>query len=101
MVHYMKFFTVKFCPSVQKNKKNKTKKNKNVSGKNAKNEVENRAITLIIIGRFYPKSNLTIFYDYIPVYAGLGGSVGCAVRLETRRSRVQPPPSSATFFRGD
>ena len=32
---------------------------------------------------------------------GLGGSVGCAVRLETRRSRVQPPPRSATFFRGD
>ena len=31
----------------------------------------------------------------------LGGSVGCAVRLETRRSRVQPPPRSATFFRGD
>ena len=24
------------------------------------------------------------------VFAGLGGSVGCAVRLETRRSRVQP-----------
>ena len=34
-------------------------------------------------------------------HAGLGGSVGCAVRLETRRSRVQPPPRSATFFRGD
>ena len=33
--------------------------------------------------------------------AGLGGSVGRAVRLETRRSRVQPPPRSATFFRGD
>ena len=33
--------------------------------------------------------------------AGLGGSVGCAVRLETRRSRVQPPPRSATFFHGD
>ena len=33
--------------------------------------------------------------------AGLGGSVGCAVRLETRRSRVQPPPRSATFFRED
>ena len=32
---------------------------------------------------------------------GLGGSVGCAVRLETRRSRVQPPPRSATFLRGD
>ena len=29
---------------------------------------------------------------------GLGGSVGCTVRLETRRSRVQPPPRSATFF---
>ena len=31
--------------------------------------------------------------------AGLGGSVGCAIRLETRRSRVKPPPRSATFFR--
>ena len=29
------------------------------------------------------------------------GSIGCAVLLETRRSRVQPPPRSATFFRGD
>ena len=28
-------------------------------------------------------------------------SVGCAVRLETRKSQVQPPPRSATFFRGD
>ena len=37
--------------------------------------------------------------SYLP--AGLGGSFGCAVRLETRRSRVQPPPRSATFFRGD
>ena len=33
--------------------------------------------------------------------AGLGGSVGYAVRLETRRSRVQPPPRSVTFSRGD
>ena len=33
--------------------------------------------------------------------AGLGGSVGCAVRLETRRSLVQPTPRLATFFRGD
>ena len=32
---------------------------------------------------------------------GLGGSFGCAVRLKTRRSRVQPPLRSATFFRGD
>ena len=37
----------------------------------------------------------------ILILAGLGGSVGCAVRLETKRSRVQPPPRSATFFRGD
>ena len=29
---------------------------------------------------------------------GLGGSVGCAVRLETRRSRVQPPPRSGHSF---
>ena len=33
--------------------------------------------------------------------AGPGGSFGCALRLETRRSGVQPPPRSATFFRGD
>ena len=31
-------------------------------------------------------------------FATLGGSVGCAVRLETR-SRVQPLPRPATFFR--
>ena len=30
--------------------------------------------------------------------AGLGGSIGCGVRLETSRSRVQPPPRLATFF---
>ena len=33
--------------------------------------------------------------------ASLGVSVGCVVRLGTRRSRVQPPPRSAIFFRGD
>ena len=33
--------------------------------------------------------------------AGLGGSVGCAILLETRRSQVQPPLRWATFFRGD
>ena len=38
-------------------------------------------------------------FDYI--CNGLGGSVGCAVWLETRRSRVQSPQRSATFFRGD
>ena len=35
------------------------------------------------------------------ILAGLGGSVGCAVGLETRRSRVQPSLRSATFFRRD
>ena len=34
----------------------------------------------------------------IPHAMGLGGSVGCAVRLETRRSLVQHLPRSATFF---
>ena len=44
-----------------------------------------------------------IFWSIVHVHvprAGLGGSVGCAVRLDTRRSRVQLPPRSATFFRG-
>ena len=47
------------------------------------------------------KNNLSPLPIPHPHPAGLGGSVGCAVRLETRRSRVQPPPRSATFFRGD
>ena len=33
--------------------------------------------------------------------AGLSGLVGCAVQMETRRSWVQPPLRSATFFHGD
>ena len=47
--------------------------------------------------------NLKLCYFLMTSYTatGLGGSVGCAVRLETRRSRVKPPPRSATFFRGD
>ena len=45
--------------------------------------------------RIYPK----YLDSYLPCNcAGLGGSVGCAVRLETRRLWVQPPPRSATFF---
>ena len=32
---------------------------------------------------------------------GLGGWVGCTMWLKTRRSWVQTPPRSATFFRGD
>ena len=46
-------------------------------------------------------SSLWRIYIGLCPRAGLGGSAGCAVRLETRRSRVQPPPRSATFFRGD
>ena len=47
---------------------------------------------------------VTIIYvgdnmSYIGI--GLGGSVGCAIRLETRRSWVQPLSRLATFFRGD
>ena len=38
---------------------------------------------------------------YMSLAAGLGGSVGCAVQLETRRSWVQPPSRLATFFRED
>ena len=33
-----------------------------------KNEVEKRAITLIIIGRFYPKSNLTLYSMIVSMY---------------------------------
>ena len=49
---------------------------------------------LIIIKILFLLNNMRIC-------ASLGGSVGCAVQLETRRSRVQPPPRLATFFRGD
>ena len=33
--------------------------------------------------------------------AGLGGSVGCAIRLETRRSRVQPRGRQHSFVKID
>ena len=49
----------------------------------------------------YVKKQRMLRSDCTDLDRGLGGSVGCAVRLETRRSRVQPPPRSATFFRGD
>ena len=55
-----------------------------------------------------PLCNLKTVWDiFLKLYAnvyhhdGLGGSVWCAVPLETRRSRVQPSPRSATFFHGD
>ena len=40
----------------------------------------------------------TLFVKIGYTWAILGGSIGCAVRLETRRLRVQPPPRSATSF---
>ena len=45
--------------------------------------------------------NILIFFAEKMRVASLGGSVGCAVRLETRRSRVQPPSRSATFVEID
>ena len=54
---------------------------------------------LMVEDRLFLGTEILKFYQ--GVVAGLGGSVGCAVRLETRRSRVQPPPRSATFLRGD
>ena len=65
---------------------------------------------LTVLVRYFANAKATHIFSakilaYMPYLliklAGLGGSVGCAVRLETRRSRVQPPPRSATFFRGD
>ena len=64
------------------------------------------ALPIGVIGRLYsvivalPVIYCIMFYS-LKLGAGLGGSVGCAVRLETRRSRVQPPPRLATFFRRD
>ena len=57
-------------------------------------------------GREYPGSarqGFTWINKEICIYwmFGLDGSVRCTIRLETRRSRIQPPPRSATFFRGD
>ena len=62
-------------------------------------------ITLLVVSRLQwvtLKGTLNTILSLV-LFQGtnLGGSVGCAVRLETRRSRVQPPPRSATFFRGD
>ena len=46
--------------------------------------------------------NKSMQLKWVPTtYASLGSSVGCAVRLETRRSRIQSPMRLATFFRGD
>ena len=50
---------------------------------------------------FSTKNCWSFSYFSTKTYAGLGGSFGCAVRLETRRLPVQPPPRSSTFFRGD
>ena len=45
------------------------------------------------------KNNDTTIKTLQAENAGLGDSIKCTVRLETRRSRVQSPPRSATFFR--
>ena len=63
-------------------------------------------VTLVCIYPKYwdtltPNHSCPRMSPYYCLFAGLGGSVGCAVRLETRRSQVQPMPRSATFFRGD
>ena len=50
-------------------------------------------------GRFGATPVFHAYFSYIK--GDFGGSVGCAVQLETRRSRVQPLPRSATCFRGD
>ena len=51
--------------------------------------------------RFWKMVPLTTHtHTHTHTQSGLGGSVGCAVWLETR-SRVQPQPRSVTFFRGD
>ena len=47
------------------------------------------------------RNDFLVFFPLNHPHAGLGGSVGCAIGLETRGSRVQPPPRLATFFRGD
>ena len=57
-------------------------------------------LTWVFVWRTIPKVRRTIPKVRFG-RAGLGGSAGCAVRLETKRLRVQPPPRSATFFRGD
>ena len=56
---------------------------------------------------FYAGVHVSIYLSiclsvHLPyMLAGLDGSVGGAARLETRRSRIQPMPRSATFFHGD
>ena len=52
-----------------------------------------------IVMKYTPAESNGLLYQWFA--AGRGGSVGYAVRLETRRSRVQPPPRSVTFSRGD
>ena len=42
-----------------------------------------------------------LLLDNAPAHTSAIVTAFCAVRLETRRSRVQPPPRSATFFRRD
>ena len=71
-------------------------KNKNKQ-RDKKPWLHKQEIMLLLEVRFILETNILLLtFLHLDVYL-----VGCAVRLETRRSRVQPPPRSATFFRGD
>ena len=59
------------------------------------------SVLLTVVFETLHKIFIEVLVHTALLLAGLGGSVGCAVRLETRRSQVQPPPRWATFFRGD
>ena len=63
--------------------------------------IASRAQSLPSLFKWWPYVDLYRQGQICSPFADLGGSVGCAVRSETRRSRVQPPLRSATFFRGE
>ena len=64
-------------------------------------EIEVSTLLGIICVKKFLRACAKCVDSHHPAHADLGGSVGCPVRLEIRRSQVQPPPRSATFFRGD
>ena len=48
------------------------------------------SLTLVLLNRIYPAFANSVDLDQLASEeVGLGGSVGCTARLETRRSRVQ------------
>ena len=72
-----------------------------LKNKNKRIKIRLSSSIQIVTGTFKVKAVNCLLGRWFTWMSSLGGSVGCAVRLETRRSRVQPPPRSATFFRGD